>query len=94
MRGIGAIHEELVRQGYAVETVRELRDGTISVHLTGRESPARAKEAQELAVVERAKPARMSLREAELTLLLDPTHVAARALVTREVARLRAERLG
>jgi hypothetical protein len=90
---VAEIHDRLAAAGYAVEGVRRLRSGAVEV-LAPEETPERRAAAQALAEQDRTRPPRMGLREAELTLLLDPAHVAARALVTREVARLRAERLG
>jgi threonine dehydrogenase-like Zn-dependent dehydrogenase len=89
---VSEIHERLESAGYAVASVRK-RHGVVEV-VAPDETPERRAAAQALAERDRTRPPRMGLREAELTLLLDPTHVAARALVTREVARLRAERLG
>ena len=85
------IHEHLTAAGYQIESVR-IRRGVIEVAAPA-ESAERKAAAEALVAQVKTLPARMTLREAELTLLLNPLDDEARGLVSAEARRLKAERL-
>lgn len=90
---VAEIHDRLAEAGYAVECIRKLRGGAVDV-VAPSETPERQAAAQALAEQDLARPPRMDLREATLTLLLEPEHLAARRIVAAARDRIRAARLG